>query len=356
MQRLMECRGLSPMLYLLTWVGGFAMRTQSAKRVWKPIQREAKADAVSSTTTKLEERSPDQAVGGTKNIPQPRESWIYHLTGEHILIMRRSGQLPRLPYITSEAIEDRSKSDSLVRVIAVTQILWNVVQVLVRGARHLAVSQLEITVIAFATCAVFIYILNWSKPKGVQTPITLIAYQDGAPPQVLAQFTSQNQGAYQKIHGYLAATGTKLFGIQRRLAGSSLSNLDTLHQHYRDGRQDVVAALGASIVFGGIHIAAWNFQFPSRAEQIIWRAASLWCTCGFALCCVVGISVSILEQCFGLISVNRRNRMVNMAMNAYVIIYILARLYLIVEIFRTLGFLPPSAYYSTWATNIPHVA
>ena len=37
-------------------------------------------------------------------------------------------------------------------------------------------------------------------------------------------------------------------------------------------------------------------------------------------------------------------------------LYILARLFLMVEIFRTLCFLPPEAYVATWASNIPHIA
>jgi hypothetical protein len=37
-------------------------------------------------------------------------------------------------------------------------------------------------------------------------------------------------------------------------------------------------------------------------------------------------------------------------------LYVAARLFLLVEIFRTLLFLPPSAYVSTWAANVPHVA
>jgi hypothetical protein len=40
----------------------------------------------------------------------------------------------------------------------------------------------------------------------------------------------------------------------------------------------------------------------------------------------------------------------------FLILYVVARLYLLVEIFRTLFFLLPSAYVSTWATNVPHVA
>lgn len=42
----------------------------------------------------------------------------------------------------------------MVRAIAVIQILWTTVQLIVRGSRHLAVSQLEIAVAAFAVCAI----------------------------------------------------------------------------------------------------------------------------------------------------------------------------------------------------------
>lgn len=29
------------------------------------------------------------------------------------------------------------------------------------------------------------------------------------------------------------------------------------------------------LVFGGIHVSAWRFAFPSKAEQLAWRVASL---------------------------------------------------------------------------------
>jgi hypothetical protein len=38
------------------------------------------------------------------------------------------------------------------------------------------------------------------------------------------------------------------------------------------------------------------------------------------------------------------------------VFYVAARLFMLVEIFRTLLYLPPDAYISTWASNVPHVA
>ncbi|KAH7399720.1 hypothetical protein BKA64DRAFT_463618 [Cadophora sp. MPI-SDFR-AT-0126] len=43
-----------------------------------------------------------------------------------------------------------------------------------------------------------------------------------------------------------------------------------------------------SLVFGGIHCAAWNFSFPSQTEQTLWHIASLVSTFGIPVGCVLG--------------------------------------------------------------------
>ncbi|EMD62822.1 hypothetical protein COCSADRAFT_59613, partial [Bipolaris sorokiniana ND90Pr] len=35
---------------------------------------------------------------------------------------------------------------------------------------------------------------------------------------------------------------------------------------------------GASMAYGGIHVAAWNYFFPTRLEQLFWRMSSVWVT------------------------------------------------------------------------------
>jgi hypothetical protein len=62
------------------------------------------------------------------------------------------------------------------RLIAIAQITWIVFQVIVRGAKGLAISQFEVAVLAFSSCAIIIYILNWKKPKGVQVRYTILSY------------------------------------------------------------------------------------------------------------------------------------------------------------------------------------
>jgi hypothetical protein len=109
----------------------------------------------------------------------------FHLMASDICRLREAGLLARLLYVTIEEINDKSKGDSFTRAIAIFQIVWTVIQVIARAARHLAISQLEIAVVAFSVCAIIIYGLNWKKPKGVEVPFTLVQYEREIPEQAL---------------------------------------------------------------------------------------------------------------------------------------------------------------------------
>jgi hypothetical protein len=102
--------------------------------------------------------------------------------------------------------------------------------------------------------------------------------------------------------------------------------------------------LGSSL-FGGIHVAAWNFTFPTNVELILWRVASIYCT---VFLVVIFVRSGLLEARLELLEIQMRKLLSSL--------YVLARVFMIVEMFRTLCFLPPDAYTSTWATNIPHLA
>ena len=109
----------------------------------------------------------------------------FHLTAFEVLRLRDAGLLDHLPYLSEDELNDKSKGDSFVRVVAVAQILWMVIQIVVRGIKYLAVSQLEIGVLAFASCAVLIYGVNWWKPKGVQTPMAILLYEHEIPASII---------------------------------------------------------------------------------------------------------------------------------------------------------------------------
>ena len=125
-----------------------------------------------------------------------------------------------------------------------------------------------------------------------------------------------------------------------RYAGSRIKN-DTQEvpkDQYESGRLALLVMAFGATLFGGIHIGAWNFEFPSQAELIFWRCASVF-SAAYGITFIIISSVPKISVIF---------------MSMWTL-YIMARLFLLVEIFRTLCFLPPDAYISTWTTNIPHV-
>jgi hypothetical protein len=325
-------------------MGGFVLRTHASGRVGKRVPGIADAPTEQSTQQELtlaiepdtlivptshdDEGSEPQKSPESTGFPNP-----YHLTAGDIFALRESSVLTRLPYISPDELQDRSKSDFLVRTIAVVQILWVSIQILIRAARHLAISQLEIAVVAFASCAVVMYGLNWYKPKGVEISITIMQYRGEAPKQAFDSLAMMsNEGSALTDCTTIMRT---FLGRPAEPKGAPISNVFT-----RDDWGAWFGLILGSLVFGGIHLAAWKFEFPTRTEQILWWSASLWCTC---FCVVFYLCLTLLFVTFPP-NVSVEDRLLDVGQMVLLFTYVVARLFLLVEVFRTLCFLPPDAY------------
>jgi hypothetical protein len=110
------------------------------------------------------------------------------------------------------------------------------------------------------------------------------------------------------------------------------------------------------MVFGALHLVAWDFQFPSRAEKIIWRVASLTLVIGgFFSGYVSLISFLALSR-----SVSRSLSRFAFALlddRASILVYaFLARMFILALMLASLRDLPASAYETvSWTTYIPHL-
>lgn len=286
------------------------------------------------------------------------------LLANEILALREQGMIT-LPYITREEIMDKGKSDIFARILAICQTLWLVVQMIVRASRHLEVSQLEIGTAAFASCAVTVYALTWHKPKGVGVPWTICSY----PGIIPKGFSTLNFESVYNKWWVLEILNPPPSGSRRReLRGSSIPN----HHRYTgkswDGEPwfadsyEVVGFVLSSTTFGAIHFAAVKSSFPSHIEWVLWYMASGICT-GVSLLIISAFVVSALYahlRYFLSPTANFEEHYVLVlrltAIYSVFPLYIIARLFLIVELFRCLFFLPPSAFVATWVSSIPHVS
>ncbi|KAJ0108339.1 hypothetical protein J7T55_005316 [Diaporthe amygdali] len=165
-------------------------------------------------------------------------------------------------------IEDRSKADWLLKSLAVLQITWIIMNVIVRHITGLPISQIEIATIAFAIMAVLIYLANWWKPKDISQPTTLQFHGYGGP---VLNFRDRKQSFTQRILSPMSAIDKAALGVPsivERVANDVV---------WLEGNRPLLFYLmaGSSLIFGGLHCLAWNFEFPTRVELLSWRVASL---------------------------------------------------------------------------------
>jgi hypothetical protein len=112
-----------------------------------------------------------------------------------------------------------------------------------------------------------------------------------------------------------------------------------------------------SPLYGGIHLTAWNFKFPSHTEMILWKVSCL---------IIIGYFVAtfVLLFCIGLLLACVPGRVESTA--GYIVIgvivilssfpYILSRLYIVAESFISLRYVPIGVYSAVpWVQNIPHI-
>lgn len=97
------------------------------------------------------------------------------ITTEQVSILLKKGHIAvdDLRDLSIDSIVDKSKGDFFTKGLAIVQVLWLVITLLIRGSRHLAVTQLEILAIAFAICSILTYGFWWNKPQDVRSAIRI---------------------------------------------------------------------------------------------------------------------------------------------------------------------------------------
>jgi len=80
-----------------------------------------------------------------------------------------------VPDISLQFIRDKSKTDSLAKLLTCWQASYFCIQCVFRLIQHLPVALLELNVFAHALCALSLLLLWWDKPRDIREPFTLEA-------------------------------------------------------------------------------------------------------------------------------------------------------------------------------------
>lgn len=78
-----------------------------------------------------------------------------------------------LPVLTAADIKDRSKGDGLLKVIAIVQTGWFVLQCIVRCVQQLALTELELLTLTLASINALTFLCWWNKPLDVREPVRI---------------------------------------------------------------------------------------------------------------------------------------------------------------------------------------
>jgi hypothetical protein len=193
------------------------------------------------------------------------------------------------PDVKESTIWDKNKADGFARTITLAQIVWFLIQSLGRCFQGLGLSIIELSTLAFIFCTLFTFFFWRHKPLDVVTPIVLpcsTPIED-----VLSKAGNESLGRYSETpldfvkppvsRKSLVAPFwvgiSVVFDWRKRRNSLPIKSFENSRTTPPRGAKvaDVLFGLFFSFGYFGIHLAVWNFVFPSKTERLLWRISSL---------------------------------------------------------------------------------
>ncbi|KAL3433267.1 hypothetical protein BDV09DRAFT_186861 [Aspergillus tetrazonus] len=167
---------------------------------------------------------------------------------------------------TEREIKDRAKADTLAKTFTVCQSAWVTANIVARAGYGLPITPFEFATLSYVGCAIMAYACWWKKPQDMAVPITipLRHKRDAMPAEIRRPVSAGFALIGSNLHRMVVDEPAS--GVMRReFRGLSL---------WEEWWLNTFAGF-AALLFCGIHVAAWNFSFPTDAEAIAWRVFSL---------------------------------------------------------------------------------
>ncbi|KAJ4309723.1 hypothetical protein N0V94_008793 [Neodidymelliopsis sp. IMI 364377] len=301
----------------------------------------------------------------------------------HWLVRHKYVEFPKT---TKREIWDKSKQDTFTKVITAFQVSYLIIQCAARAAQRLTITTLELNALAIVVCSLMTSYAWLHKPAEVHSPVEI--YSSKTLEEIIGNqdwdltpldFVDENGPAYSvNVQPFM-----KMPVIPPERPIQRIPNDRFPTNPY--GSQEYLLCF-ATLLFTGIHVAGWNFDFPSDIERTLWRVSSLllfgitiafwifetiaswtrlgrWQTIWFYLFDRPGLErhkrrLTLKE---GTLTVKRKMTELPqtwefVAITPLAIVYGIARLYLIVEAFAELRNVSATAYVNVeWTDFFPHV-
>ncbi|THU93812.1 hypothetical protein K435DRAFT_757137 [Dendrothele bispora CBS 962.96] len=294
--------------------------------------------------------------------------------------------------ITENEITAKAKTDFLKKFIAVGQTTWFIVQCIARVKEGLVVTNLEVVTFAFALVNIGTYVLWWNKPQRVRYPVKVDYCRRHAKKEITVKkdrsagksFTSWIK---RRVEAMLLLTPKFRDWALHRSTKSAWKSFTSRIERIRDaGLVGVILSIPLTfsiyhlcggqgsyqtglmsnplslyptlislfLVIGGIHCVPWNSTFSTYTEQLLWRVSAVTVT-AFPL--VWFSLVGVLTYDTSRTAIELIRAVIRFIAIIFLpLMYICARITLIIIAFTELRALPPSAHQTVdWARFIPHI-
>ena len=186
-------------------------------------------------------------------------------------------------------IDDRNKTDFLVRLITIAQITWFVVSVIGRAIQHLTTTTLELTTLGFIATTMAVSFFWAHKPADVRTAYTLSINHDVA--EILSRAGVEDTECWFRTpldflndkESYFTVYWTYCVNILQRMRlvpvrkARPITSIpdDEIPSCFDKALLGNFVALIFSGVCSAINVTGWNFWFPSSIERTLWRVSSI---------------------------------------------------------------------------------
>lgn len=276
-----------------------------------------------------------------KDSPQMGSATMYHVLDWHEVQEILKNEPGRVPDISEEHILARSQSDTLSKLIALAQIFSFCITCISRRAEGLSLSVLEISTIGYAACAIIAYFLWWKKPR-IMTEASLIEKKivqidktksdPDTPPTNEDKEDDSNNRPNASNECLIRCTEPKLLDYNKYW-----------------GPVNAIGGI-SPMVYGLLHLLAWNNAFPTQVELILWRTSTI----AVIASCIPMLLYGFIGPKISLTWFGIRIKLEHLFLGLFFIMYVPTRLFMLVEAFRQLWYLPPNAYQVTsWSNYLP---
>ena len=311
-------------------MGGFCLRAPGGR--CHQLQEEDIENALTVSKTAAETRD---TITATDTVTETEDLIIASDTAIEVkdALLHTEEWVPELKLVKESDIKDLAKADLIEKLLASFQGLWVLTQAISRIYQHEALSLLEVTTSAYICCAVGIYAFWWGKPQNCSMPI-MITCSDEAIDELSSSAYAENK---DDMFEFVWAGRNDIF------EPIDLNSYSTSTRYCMYGLTPF-----SLMVFGSVHLASWNSRLPSIIELWMWRGSSLFCVIYTGL---LAFRRGVDLSAFGAIGDG-----LDYLTTYGVFVYIIIRIYMIVEVFISLRALPASAFQTVqWSSFLPHI-